>query len=124
MSHERHIAGESHAKTGSWNEQPGITRREGKWGNFMSRKRRKSIIALSLMAAFLCTSANAQETQKSKSDPLMIQEQGSFAVGGSVTTAPGTFDPIKQGSYNPAGTDPAGQTLHGDQTLTSSARSQ
>jgi len=44
----------------------------------------------------------------------MIQEQGSFAVGGSVTTAPGTFDPIRQGAYNPAGTDPAGQTLHGD----------
>jgi len=80
----------------------------------MSRKRRKSIIALPLMAAFLFTSAKAQETQKSKSDPLMIQEQGSFAVGGSVTTAPGTFDPIKQGSYNPAGTDPAGQGLHGD----------
>jgi hypothetical protein len=65
------------------------------------------------MAAFLLTSAKAQETQKSKSDPLMIQGQGSFAVGGSVTTAPGTFDPIKQGSYNPAGTDPTGQTLHG-----------
>jgi len=80
----------------------------------MSRKRRKSIIALPLMAAFLFTSAKAQETQKSKSDPLMIQEQGSFAVGGSVTTAPGTFDPIKQGSYNPAGTDPAGQRLHSD----------
>jgi pimeloyl-ACP methyl ester carboxylesterase len=44
----------------------------------------------------------------------MIQEQGSFAVGGSVITAPGTFDPIRQGAYNPAGTDPAGQTLHGD----------
>jgi len=44
----------------------------------------------------------------------MIQEQGSFAVGGSVITAPGTFDPIKQGAYNPAGADPAGQTLHGD----------
>ncbi len=44
----------------------------------------------------------------------MIEEQGSFAVGGSVTTAPGTFDPIRQGAFNPAGADPAGQTLHGD----------
>jgi len=46
--------------------------------------------------------------------PLIIQEQGSFAVGGTVVTAPGTFDPIAQGAYNPAGADPRGQTLHGD----------
>lgn len=43
-----------------------------------------------------------------------VQEQGSFAVGGAVITTPGTFDPINQGAYNPAGTDPAGQTLHGE----------
>jgi 4-carboxymuconolactone decarboxylase len=82
--------------------------------NSMSRKHRKTLIALWLIAASLLTSASAQETKKSKPEPLMIQTQGSFAVGGSVTTAPGTFDPIKQGAYNPAGTDPAGQTLHGD----------
>jgi pimeloyl-ACP methyl ester carboxylesterase len=80
----------------------------------MRRKGRKFFVALWLIAAALCTSASAQETNKSRSEPLMIQEQGSFAVGGSVTTAPGTFDPIKQGAFNPAGTDPAGQTLHGD----------
>jgi pimeloyl-ACP methyl ester carboxylesterase len=80
----------------------------------MSSKQRKSFIALGLGAAILLSSASAQETKKTKPEPLMIQEQGSFAVGGSVTTAPGTFDPIKQGAYNPAGTDPAGQTLHGD----------
>lgn len=39
--------------------------------------------------------------------PLRIREQGGFAVGGTVTTTPGTFDPT-----NP--TNPAGQTLHGD----------
>ena len=44
----------------------------------------------------------------------MIQEQGSFAVGGTVTTTPGAFDPIKQGAFNPALVDPAGQTLHAD----------
>lgn len=38
--------------------------------------------------------------------PIVIQEQGSFAVGGSVTTNPGTFDPIKR--------TPEGQTFHGD----------
>lgn len=46
--------------------------------------------------------------------PLTIQQQGSFAVGGTIITAPGTFDPIRQGAYNPAGPDSAGQTLHGD----------
>jgi hypothetical protein len=80
----------------------------------MSSKHRKSFFALSLAAAIVFASARAQEAKKGKPEPLMIQEQGSFAVGGSVTTAPGTFDPIKQGAYNPAGTDPAGQTLHGD----------
>lgn len=38
--------------------------------------------------------------------PIIIQEQGSFSVGGSVITNPGTFDPIKR--------TPDGQTFHGD----------
>lgn len=46
--------------------------------------------------------------------PLTIQEQGSFAVGGTVVMAPGTFDPIKDGAYNPVNQSSAGQTLHGD----------
>ena len=82
--------------------------------NSLSRKHRNSLIALALIAACSWSLASAQETNKSKPEPLIIQEQGSFAVGGSVITAPGTFDPIKQGAYNPVGTDPAGQTLHGD----------
>lgn len=45
--------------------------------------------------------------------PILIQEQGSFAVGGTAVTAPGTFDPIAQGAYTPT-PDPKGQTLHGD----------
>ena len=45
--------------------------------------------------------------------PLVIQEQGSFAVGGTVVTAPGSFDPIAQGAFTPT-PDPKGQTLHGD----------
>jgi len=39
-------------------------------------------------------------------NPLIIIEQGSFAVGGSVITNPGTFDAIKR--------TPEGQTFHGD----------
>lgn len=41
-------------------------------------------------------------------EPLVIAEQGSFAVGGTVLNAPGQFDPY------PIYPGPAGQTLHGD----------
>jgi hypothetical protein len=37
---------------------------------------------------------------------LLIKEQGSFAVGGTVIKNEGTFDPVKRG--------PEGQTFHGD----------
>jgi len=60
---------------------------------------------LTLALAFLTLinlSAHAQTQRK----PLMIREQGSFAVGGTVITNPGTFDP-----YKPT---PEGQTFHGD----------
>src|SRR5688500_17460533 len=94
MSYEGHIAGEIMLRvTGAIS---------------MSRKHRKSFLALWRIAAILFNSAIAQATKKSKPEPLRIQEQGSFAVGGSVTTAPGTFAPIRQGAYNPAGTDPGG----------------
>jgi pimeloyl-ACP methyl ester carboxylesterase len=42
-----------------------------------------------------------------KAASLVIEEQGSFAVGGTVVTHPGTYDPLKPAS-------PEGQTLHGD----------
>lgn len=48
------------------------------------------------------------------SAPLVIEKQGSFAIGGTVVTAPGTFDPIKHGGFNPSAQESAGQTLHGD----------
>src|SRR3974390_2740598 len=91
-------------------ELRGIARRRIR----MNRKSRNTFAAASLIAAVLLISASAQEIRKSKFEPLTIQEQGSFAVGGKVITAPGTFDPIKQGNYNPAGNNPAGETLHGD----------
>ena len=46
--------------------------------------------------------------------PLLIEEQGSFSVGGTVITSPGTFDPIADGAFNPTAQSTAGQTLHGD----------
>jgi len=71
------------------------------------QKRLRDALVLVATAMFVSACATAHQ-------PLMIQEQGSFAVGGIIVTAPGTFDPIKQGAYNPAGPDSAGQTLRGD----------
>jgi hypothetical protein len=72
----------------------------------VSSKYRNSYITLWLVAAILFTSVSAQETKKSNSAPLMIQEQGSFAVGGTVITNPGKFDHLRP--------TPDGQTFHGD----------
>jgi hypothetical protein len=60
------------------------------------------VLGAAVLAAFPAT---AQPTNRA--EPLVIQEQGSFAVGGTVTTAPGRFDPLKP-------LQPAGQTFHGD----------
>jgi len=51
--------------------------------------------------------AGAMAAVTHKLEPLVIQEQGSFAVGGKVINSPGTFNPGKP-------FDPSGQTLHGD----------
>jgi pimeloyl-ACP methyl ester carboxylesterase len=56
-------------------------------------------------AAFLVP-AGAIAQRAGTQEPLIIQEQGSFAVGGKVITNAGTF--------NPKQPTPAGQTLHGD----------
>jgi hypothetical protein len=56
------------------------------------------------IALTMTFSATAQKL--SDKQPIVIQDQGSFAVGGSVVTNPGTFDP-----YKPT---PAGQTFRGD----------
>jgi hypothetical protein len=72
------------------------------------------LIAVSLLAAGAGCAVRGTGTGGATTPaPLAIQEQGSFAVGGTVVTAPGTFDPIAQGAYTPT-PDPTGQTLHGD----------
>ncbi len=65
------------------------------------------LLAPVLVSATLLTSVEALAQEASKPEPLVIQEQGSFAVGGTVVTAPGTFDPKKP-------LEAAGQTYHGD----------
>lgn len=72
------------------------------------------LIVCGLLAAAIagCAALSANRTDGATA-PLVIQGQGSFAVGGAVVTAPGTFDPVAQGAYTPT-PDPRGQTLHGD----------
>jgi len=70
-------------------------------------------IVLSVPIIFLfsdCTSLK----ESAGNGVLTLQEQGSFAVGGTIITAPGNFDPIKHGAFNPAKQASEGQTLHGD----------
>ena len=76
------------------------------------KKSSAAMIAL-VLAASGCAAYSTRQSSTTPGAPLVIQSQGSFAVGGTVVDSPGTFDPIRQGafSYSP---DPTGQTLHGD----------
>jgi len=59
----------------------------------MRPKRQKLFIACLLVSAGIMASGRAMPAEGGKSEPLVIQEQGSFAAGGTVITNPGTFDP-------------------------------
>lgn len=61
------------------------------------------LLFIAVAALFSSCSTGNESTDKG---PLLIQEQGSFAAGGTVVTNPGTFDPYNQ--------TPEGQTFHGD----------
>jgi hypothetical protein len=61
---------------------------------------------LKLLILLVLTVVGLISTAQSKQKPIMLQEQGSFAVGGTVITNPGTFNPYNQ--------TPEGQTFHGD----------
>jgi hypothetical protein len=77
----------------------------------MNRRLRDAFALVSVAILGLAAAAGGASD---KPAPLIIQEQGSFAVGGTVVSAPGTFDPLRHGAYNPADQSVAGQTLHGD----------
>lgn len=71
----------------------------------MKMKQTRIILLVSIICMIsIVFSARAQNLKKQK--PILIQEQGSFAVGGTVITNPGTFNPYNQTSE--------GQTFHGD----------
>jgi hypothetical protein len=75
--------------------------------SFQFKERYKTSVRNLLSLFILITYAFPAVAQKEeKQKPIQIQEQGSFAVGGTVVSNPGTFDP-----YNPT---PEGQTFHGD----------
>lgn len=75
---------------------------------------RKIYPVLSTITASILMIACASIKESNSTGQLVIQQQGSFAVGGTVVTAPGTFDPIAHGAFNPANQASEGQTLHGD----------
>jgi hypothetical protein len=67
----------------------------------------KHLVAPLAISMGILASAGVLAQQAAPAEPLVIQEQGSFTVGGAVITEDGTFDPRKP-------TDPAGQTFRGD----------
>jgi hypothetical protein len=69
-----------------------------------TRVARSLICALAVVAC--AETSHAADLAGAPKAPLMIREQGSFAVGGTVVRAAGTYDPDRPG--------PEGQTLHGD----------
>lgn len=70
--------------------------------------RRKCLLLLIplLLAAFLWQASSPLAHASEQKSPLSIQKQGSFAVGGTVVTNPGTYQSFSR--------SPEGQTLHGD----------
>ncbi|WP_300601006.1 alpha/beta fold hydrolase [Niabella sp.] len=66
------------------------------------------LIAILLITIAMAVGVNAQnQRRKNLQKPLVIETQGSFAVGGSIFTAPGNFEVANA-------LKPDGQTFHGD----------
>lgn len=74
---------------------------------------RTAYILLSVGSIILVVSCGSDKVSGDRGY-IALQEQGSFAVGGTVIAAPGTFDPIAEGTFNPGNQNSDGQTLHGD----------
>lgn len=66
----------------------------------------KRCVAPFLACCAAAAVSGASPAQAGQKQPLVIEEQGSFAVGGTVTTNPGAYD-----NNQPSA---AGQTFHGD----------
>lgn len=74
-----------------------------------------TLVVTAMLIVVSCQQKNTEEL-KTTTDGMSIniKDQGSFMVGGTIKTTPGTFDPIKDGVFNPSNQSQEGQTLHGD----------
>lgn len=73
---------------------------------FLTYSTRRLGLLIIMVGIILSSCSTTPENAAIPNNALVIQEQGSFAVGGTVITNPGTFDPYNQTSE--------GQTFHGD----------
>jgi pimeloyl-ACP methyl ester carboxylesterase len=80
----------------------------------LEKIKRISCFVLLLITVSILITACASTKESAGNGQLIIEKQGSFAVGGNVIANPGTFDPIKHGAFNPTNQSSEGQTLHGD----------
>ena len=64
------------------------------------------ILKLKLWALSILTVVGLMSFGQPRQKPIILSEQGSFAIGGTVIINPGTFNPYNQ--------TPEGQTFHGD----------
>src|SRR5690606_36375902 len=72
-------------------------------------------VFLAICVVFIIAGCQSNKTDThQESGYIAVQEQGSFAVGGTVITASGEFDPIAHGAFSPVNQSSEGQTLHGD----------
>lgn len=67
---------------------------------------KKSIIIVGIAALSSLISGKLNAQSKPTKQPIVLEDQGSFTIGGTVITTPGTYDPIKRTAE--------GQTFHGD----------
>lgn len=76
----------------------------------------KTFIILFCLFSIGCESSKQKviSIDKETNETLKIKTQGTFAIGGSVKTTSGIFDPIAHGYFNPTNQSTEGQTLHGD----------
>jgi len=72
----------------------------------MMNSHAKAIIAVMLLATGLQPGGAAMAQDTAKQPPIVLEKQGSFAVGGTVLKTPGTYDNNKPTA--------AGQSFHGD----------
>jgi hypothetical protein len=63
------------------------------------------VLLLGALASFASATSAAADSGRRRKPPIVLEDQGSFLVGGNVVTNPGAFDPVAL--------TPDGQTIHG-----------